>query len=658
MCGIAGILNLKDLPPEEISSLLAMLGTIRHRGPDEFGIFRDAFVGLGSARLKIVDLVSGGQPISNEDGRLWIVFNGEIYNYPELRADLVRKDHRFSTTGDTEVILHLYEEYGIDCLGRLNGQFVFAIWDAVDRRMFIARDRLGIRPLFYTSDAGKLVFASEIKALLAYPGVNAVVDSLSLEQAFKYWCVLPPRTIFENIFELPPGNYMLVENGSVDIHPYWSLNFSENPHTDHTWRNVSGWLDEFEYLLKDATRLRLRADVPVGAYLSGGLDSAITATIARSYYPDSLQTFSIEFDDPEFDESSYQRSMTEILDVTHHRITCANADIARAFPDVIWHTEAPLLRTSPAPMYLLSRLVQEQGLKVVLTGEGADETLAGYDIFKEMKVRRFWARHPESRLRPLLLGRLYPHIPGLTQANAEYVMAFFRKGLSDTTSPFYSHALRWNNTARSRLFLLGGRPDQNDLEDFNLPAHFEEWSALAKAQYLEFTTFLSPYLLSSQGDRMAMAHSVEGRYPFLDHRLVELCNSMPDDLKLFGLIDKWLLRQLGSKLLPEEIWQRPKRPYRAPIQSSFFSGKQEPEYTRELLSKETLRDSGLFKPQAVVQLIGKAKSGLRLSEVDNMALVGILSTQLIYQMFVKTFQPSLLGENELTKVVDGMLYSK
>lgn len=658
MCGIVGTFNLKDLPPEEISSLLAMLGTIRHRGPDEFGVFRDAFAGLGSARLKIVDLASGGQPISNEDGRLWIVFNGEIYNYPDLRIELVKKGHRFSTNGDTEVILHLYEEYGINCLDQLNGQFAFAIWDARERSMFVARDRMGIRPLFYTSIAGKLIFASEIKALLAYPGMNAKIDSSSLEQVFKYWCVLPPRTIFDGIFELPPGNYMFVQNGSVEIHPYWSLNFTERAQTGQTRRNVSGWLEEFEHLLRDATRLRLRADVPVGAYLSGGLDSAITATIAQDYYPDSLQTFSIEFNDLEFDESSYQRRMVGILGVSSHRITCTHADIARIFPDVIWHAEIPLLRTSPAPMYLLSRLVQENGLKVVLTGEGADETLAGYDIFKEMKVRRFWARRPESRLRPLLLGRLYPHIPDLVRTNERYMKAFFRKGLSDTAKPFYSHALRWNNTARSRHFLLDGSSGPNELKYTDLPAQFEQWSDLGKAQYLEFTTFLSPYLLSSQGDRMAMAHSIEGRYPFLDHRLVELCNSMPDDLKLFGLIDKWLLRKLGNKLVPEEIWRRSKHPYRAPIQPVFFSETPGPEYVRELLSKEALKDNGLFEPQAVGKLTEKAKSGFRLSEVDGMALAGILSTQLIYQMFVNNFRSLPLNENELAKIVDGVLCSK
>jgi len=290
----------------------------------------------------------------------------------------------------------------------------------------------------------------------------------------------------------------------------------------------------------------------------------------------------------------------------------------------------------------------------VLTGEGADEILAGYNIFQEMKVRRFWARDPDSQVRPLLLRRLYPYIPGMS--SGEYLKAFFRKGLEDTGSPFYSHAIRWTNTARIQRF-LSHRPQGVRIgrsgcgESVPIPPAFRDWSHVAQAQFLEMSIFLSQYLLSSQGDRMAMAHSVEGRFPFLDHRVVEFCNRLPPELKLRGLAEKWLLKQLGHRLVPTNIWRRPKQPYRAPIHRSFFN-ESTPDYVPELLSEKALRESGLFNPAAVARLARKAQQSARLSEVDEMALVGILSTQLVHHRFVEAFQSPSLGAGDRVKVVD------
>jgi asparagine synthase (glutamine-hydrolysing) len=408
----------------------------------------------------------------------------------------------------------------------------------------------------------------------------------------------------------------------------------------------------------DAARIRLRADVPIGAYLSGGLDSSVTTAIIGNYTDNWLDTFSIAFDDQAFDESRYQRQMAAALGTNHQVVSCSHADISRVFPDVIWHTETPILRTSPAPMYLLSKLVQDHSLKVVLTGEGADEILAGYNIFKETKVRRFWARDPDSQIRPLLLRRLYPYISDLSGGSGAYLAAFFKKGLVDTGSPYYSHAIRWTNTGRIRRF-LAHRPEPAAIlgvprpDPPALPPTFGNWTYLAQAQYLEMVTFLSQYLLSSQGDRMSMAHSVEGRYPFLDHRVVEFCNRLPPELKLRGLTEKWLLKQLGRKLVPTSIWQRPKQPYRAPIHRSFFH-KGAPEYVAYLLSEPVLRESGLFDPAAVRRLADKARRGPRLSEVDGMAVVGILSAQLVYHRFIKTFQPSYLLSGDQVRVVDAL----
>ncbi|RPJ28434.1 MAG: asparagine synthase (glutamine-hydrolyzing), partial [Planctomycetaceae bacterium] len=614
--------------------------------------------GLAHARLSILDLSAGQQPIGNEDGSLWIVYNGEAFNYVELRPELEARGHRFSTRSDTEVVLHLYEEQGPGCLDRLNGQFAIAIWDARERCLFLARDRLGVRPLFYTVVGDQLLFASEIKALLAHPDVKAEMDPDSLDQIFAFWSTLSPRTAFRNISEVPPGHYLLAREGQVTIRSYWAPDLTPEPDASRTGQD---YLEELESLLIDAVGIRLRADVPVGAYLSGGLDSSITAAIIRKYTSNRLDTFSIAFEDPQFDESRFQQQMAAALGTEHRVAYCTAADIGIVFPEVIWHTETPVLRTAPAPMFLLSRLVRDHDLTVVLTGEGADEFLAGYDIFKETKIRRFWARDPDSQMRPLLLQRLYPDVSGLGSGSGAYLAAFFKQGLADTDSPFYSHAIRWANTARIRCFLLrqegAGRSEGDGYPHPPAPPPaFHHWSHLGQAQYLEITIFLSQYLLSSQGDRMGMAHSIEGRFPFLDYRLVEFCNRLPAGLKLHGLTEKWLLKQLGRSLLPPDIWQRPKKPYRAPIHRSFF-GPGGPEYVPELLSEPALRESALFDLEAVARLERKARQSPRLSEVDSMALVGILSTQWVHRHFVKCFRPPSLRPSDAIKVVDRIPYS-
>lgn len=646
MCGITGVLNLSDHPPIEKTTLLQMLEMLRHRGPDGFGIYRDAYVGLGSARLSIVDIAGGDQPISNEDGTLWIVFNGEIFNYVELRPGLEAKGHHFSTNCDTEVILHLYEEYGPACLQHLNGQFALAVWDTANRTLFLARDRVGIRPVFYAEADGRLIFGSEVKAILAHPALRAEIDPHALAEVFTYWSVQSPRSTFKGIHELPPGHYLLAKDGQITIKPYWQLDFCE----DTPRRSDGEYLEEIEALLVDSARIRLRADVPVGAYLSGGLDSSLTAAIIRKYTDTPLDTFSIAFSDPDFDESHFQLQMADELGTEHQVVFCTHEDIGSVFPQVIWHTETPILRTAPAPMFLLSKLVHQHNYKVVLTGEGADEFFAGYDIFKEAMIRRFWAKNPDSEIRPFLLQKLYPDIKTLSGSGGNYLAAFFKKDLTNTESPYYSHLIRWNNTARGLRFLNSEFRNSN----FEIPTSpaFPSWSPLAQAQFLEVTTFLSPYLLSSQGDRMGMANSVEGRFPFLDYRIIEFANRLPADVKLRGLTEKWLLKQFGRKLLPPIIWQRVKRPYRAPIQRSFFGAKT-PAYVRELLSEDSLRASGYFQPEAAAQLANKAASGVKLSEVDDMALVGILSTQLVHQQFVEHFQPAPIQTARL-KVVENL----
>jgi len=641
MCGIVGILNLSKPHPIEEANLRHMLGMIRHRGPDEFGIYMDSSVGLGSARLNIIDPVSGQQPITNEDETLWMVFNGGIYNHVELRAELKARGHRFATNTDAEVVLHLYEDCGPTCLDHLNGPFAIAIWDSQQCALFMARDRVGIRPLFYTQRDGALIFGSEIKALLADPRLSAEVDPVSLDQVFTFWSTLSPRTIFRDIFEVPPGHYMIARDGHIQINRYWGLSFSAGSVTQTP--AIDEVAEELCALLIDATRLRLRADVPVGAYLSGGLDSSTITALIRGHADSHLETFSIAFSDPAFDESAHQQLMAQFLGTDHHVVHCDYADIGRVFPDVIWHTEMPMVRTAPAPLFLLSSLVNQHNLKVVLTGEGADEFLGGYNIYKEAKVRRFWAKNPESAMRPLLLQRLYPYVAHLSSGGGAYLTAFFKERLTDVNAPDYSHAIRWRNTARLKRFLSNemkaalAEGNGIPIERVPLDEAFFDWEPLARAQYLEITIFLSQYLLPAQGDRVAMAHSVEGRMPFLDHRLIEFCNQLPPTFKLRGLQEKYLLKRAVSHLLPEETWRRTKRPYRAPIHRSFFN-EFTPDYVRDLLSPGDIEGRGLFNPRATTQLIRKIERGIPLGESDDMALVGILSAQLVHQLFVDDFR--------------------
>jgi asparagine synthase (glutamine-hydrolysing) len=418
-----------------------MIAMVDHRGPDEAGLYIDNKIGLGHARLSIIDLASGQQPLHNEDRSIWVVFNGEIFNYIELRTELESAGHTFHTDSDTETIVHAYEEYGRDCLGRFNGQFAFAIWDSRKRELFLARDRLGIRPLFYSERDGQLIFGSEIKSIAAHPAVSLEIDPLALDEIFTFWTTITPRTPFRDVWEVPPGHYLIAKNGETKIERYWRLDFpSQDQKSDESEEDLAEQLRE---RLIESTRLRLRADVPVGAYLSGGLDSSIITTIIKNYTDSPLITFSVRFEDRAYDEGDYQRELIEYLGTKHTKLECSSADIARAFRDVIWHTEKPILRTAPTPLLLLSELVNKSGLKVVLTGEGADEFFGGYNIFKEAKIRRFWARQPESLLRPLLLQKLYPYLAQSSSRSGYYWQEFFRKGLTDTELPHYSYVTRW-----------------------------------------------------------------------------------------------------------------------------------------------------------------------------------------------------------------------
>jgi asparagine synthase (glutamine-hydrolysing) len=640
MCGIAGILNF-DGRCVEPADLHRMIERVRHRGPDESGIHATKQVGLAHARLSIIDLTAGQQPMHNEDKSVSIVFNGEIFNHVELRADLLRRGHRFRTQCDTEVILRLYEDEGEGCVRHLNGQWAFAIWDNKREKLFLSRDRLGVRPLFYTVADRAFLFGSEIKSLFRQPQVTREIDPIALDQIFTFWVTIPPRTAFKGILEVPPGHSMTVQDGKIAVGRHWQLDFggSAGAGSDlHAKEDeCAGKLLE---LLADATRIRLRSDVPVGAYLSGGLDSTIVTALIRKVSQAPLKTFSVTFDDPEFDESAYQREAVRFLGTNHQEARCTYDDIGQVFPDVVWHTEKPILRTAPAPLYMLSGLVREHGYKVVLTGEGADEILGGYDIFKEAKIRRFVAARPESRTRPLLLKRLYPYLQNLQAQSGAYLKAFFDVRPGEAESEFFSHMPRWDLTSKLKMLFservradVGSHDGYAELREL-LPAGYSRWDGFCQAQYLEATYLLPGYILSSQGDRVAMAHSVEGRFPFLDHRVVEFAARLPARLKMKVLDEKYLLKRCAEGLVPPSIRKRPKQPYRAPEGKCFFGGARR-DYVDMLLSPGRIEQDGIFNPFAVQKLVGKFRQGRAIGVKDNMGLVGVLSTQLVVDQFVR-----------------------
>jgi asparagine synthase (glutamine-hydrolysing) len=635
MCGIAGIVNPEGSAVDP-DMLRNMIETIRYRGPDDCRMTICGNAGLAHARLSVIDIATGQQPMSNPEHSLWITYNGEIFNYLELREELTRLGHRFATASDTEVVLRMYQEKGEECVRDFNGEWAFAIWDARERKLFASRDRMGVRPLFYSMQRGTFLFGSEMKAVLAHPRVPRRLDVKGLDEVFTFWCNVAPRTVFDGIAELSPGHSLSLRDGRIDIRRYWDLDY---PLPGCRSEQDEGELAErLLALLSDATRLRLRADVPVGVYLSGGLDSSVIAALARRCNSAPLHTFSVAFDDPQFDESVYQQQVARFLGCEHHEVRCTAQDISAVFPQMVWHAERPLLRTAPAPLFLLSRLVRSQGHKVVLTGEGADEILGGYDTCKETKVRRYCAARPDSRRRALLFRRLYPYLPAMQAQSPPLLEAAFRTRPDLLSSPFFSHLPRWDAACSLKAFYsdemreaLAGRDPYRELSS-SLPARYDQWEPFCQAQYLESSGLLPGYILSSQGDRASMAHAVETRFPYLDTRVVELAGALPSRLKMRVLNEKYLLKRSAQGLVPLSVLGRPKQPYRPPDASSFFNDR-EPEYLAALLAPEQIRRDGLFHPAAVSRLVETLRRGESTNFRDNMALVGILSTQLLKHQF-------------------------
>lgn len=655
MCGIFGYRFIPGHEEEHRERLLHMASVLRHRGPDQEGGVIDPKhdLALGACRLAIIDVRGGSQPVSNETGDIWAVVNGEIFDYLEHRKILSQAGHRFRSACDSEVIVHAYEEYGPDFVERIDGQFVIVIWDRREGVLWLYRDRFGICPLHYarTPDGG-FIFGSEAKAIFSLKIMEPKVDGRALDQAFSYWTNAPGHTCFEGVREIRPAHRLRLDrNGILHEERYWSL--PESAAAQRQSRSLDP--DDIEQQIREevttAVQSRLVADVPVGVYLSGGIDSSIITLLARETVGPDLQTFSVEFEDPVFDESEFQEIVRHALALKNHcalRITAR--DIGVHFPTAVYHAERILFRSAPVPLLLLSKEVRNRGIKVILSGEGADEVFWGYPLFKEAMIRRYWRRNPTSKVRPRLLERIFPFMPQYSGRYVQLLIESYRRTL-DYSGPLDTHVTRFASCAHQKKYYapafrasLHGYDPITHLQEA-LGNDLEQVNYLQRAQIIEQETLLSGYLLSSQGDRMSMAHSVEARIPYLKHSLVTAAIALPDHNKLLGLKDKRILRKAFGDSLPSSIAGRIKHPYQAPdVKAFFYDNGQEADYVDELLHRKRLEDTGFFDPAVVAQFLKKVRTtpAERFSTQDNMTIVLLLSTQLLALHFSRQIERNLV----------------
>ena len=635
MCGIVGFYHAPRAAATFPDTLCQMLAMIRHRGPDEMGYYFDEQVALGTARLSIIDLATGQQPLSDATGRYWITYNGEVYNYLELRQALEQQHCRFATDSDTEVVLNAYLAWGEAAFAKLNGGFAFALYDRQEGSLVLVRDRYGKRPLYYHQAGAEWIFASEIKCFLGHGGVKLAFDQAQLASILTLWTPLPHESGYQAIHQVPAGGYVRLEaTGAVRLAHYYTLNFQAPPCTGPLPEAIA----QTRAVLAESVRLRLRSDVEVGTYVSGGLDSSITTLLAVQRASQPVRTFSVSFEEASFDEADAQTLVSQQLGTSHTSLRVSNRDIAEAFPQALWHAETPVFRTAFVPMYLLSRQVQAAGIKVVLTGEGADEAFLGYDIFKETLLRLHWSQVPTAAEKQERLARLYPYLPHFRQ-NAASLVSVFDQFVQEQTPGLFSHEIRFSNSRFGLRLLTEPAHDGLNAMRALLALHAEEFatfSPLQRAQWLEFKTLLAGYLLSTQGDRMSFAHGVETRLPFLDPDVVHWAWALPTDLKLNAeTAEKYILKQAFAAELPAAILQRPKQPYRAPDAAAFLQGAQ-PDYLEAILSAQELKKLGFINLDFAQRLVQKVQQtpAERISQRENQAVVFLLSMALLHRQMI------------------------
>ncbi|WP_034893912.1 asparagine synthase (glutamine-hydrolyzing) [Gillisia sp. Hel_I_29] len=583
MCGIAGILHFgREKIQEEL--LKNMTNTLSHRGPDDSGYYFNENIGFGFKRLSIIDLTSGNQPITNEDGSLIMICNGEIFNYKTLKKDLVKNGHVFKTNTDVEVIVHLYEEHGIEFLNMLNGQFAFALFDKNKKSLFLVRDHVGIAPLFYFVKDSIFYFASEIKGLLQVPEIKPIVDMKGLDQIFTFPGLVSPQTMFKDIFSLKPGNYLEVSKNGVSMKEYWDMDYPLEENETQKY-NEKDYLNELDELLENAVKDRLQADVPVGFYLSGGLDSSLIASYIKKIAPNSkMHSFSITFDDLLIDERKYQRLMALKVGSIHHETHFNSDEIIKRLKDAVYYSETPLKESYNTCSLGLSQLAKSNNIKVVLSGEGADELFGGYVGYKFDKYRNF----QENDLFDL-----------------DEIMEFeYRDKLWGDRNFFYENKYYEYEGFKKELY---SNKVTESFEDFNsvVPNLIDKTkikgrSPLHKRSYIDLKLRMADHLLSGHGDRVGLANSVEMRYPFLDINLLQFLKKMPSSIKLKDLKEKYILKKCAERHLPQKIVEREKFSFVASGSPELIN--KDKEWINDILSYETIKRQGYFNPDTVERL--------------------------------------------------------
>lgn len=583
MCGFAGYVDIREERPVEQETLARMTNKLIHRGPDSDGYFAEEFVGLGFRRLSIIDLASGDQPLYNEDNSVVLLCNGEIYNYLELREAMLQKGHTFRTNSDVEVLLHLYEEDGIEFLNKLNGQFAFVIYDRKKKRLFLARDHFGINPLYFTLRDGVFIFASEIKAILEHPLVEREVDLTGLDQILSFPGLVSPRTMFKGIESLKSGHCITVENGDVKTLEYWDLDYPRAGELSYD-KPESYYIEELKRLFEQSVRYRLQADVPVGFYLSGGLDSSMIGAMINKVSPQTHRhSFSIGFDDRVISETKYQQLVAKRVNSEHHEIMFDWPEISGRLAEMIYHCECPVKETYNTCSMALSQAAKGAGVTVILTGEGADELFAGYVgyRFDQFGVREGRKRDLETVLEEELREKLW--------GNRNLFYEIDQHAFREIKTALYSEDV--NDLFPDFDCINFGLVNKELLRDRD-PIH--------QRSYLDFKLRLSDHLISDHGDRMALANSVEGRYPFLDVNLVEFSKQIPPTLKLNGFTEKYILRKVAEGLVPSEVINREKFGFIAP--GSPYLLQQNIEWVQDMLSYAQIERQGYFNPDVVERL--------------------------------------------------------
>ncbi len=610
MCGITGVMKFRSGARVEPATLRQMCGAMVHRGPDDEGIYVDGAVGIGMRRLSIVDLATGHQPLSNEDETVWIVFNGEIYNHSLLRPGLEAKGHRYRTHSDTETIIHLYEEYGPDCVQHLRGMFAFAIWDSQRQKLFIARDRLGIKPLYYKVTADEIVWGSEIKVVRAYPATSAEFDRAVLPEFLAFGYLSGENTFYSGIRKLMPGHWMEVDpRCGIKIQQYWDLPVQTADRPDDANYYIRSYRDRLE----QAVDSHLMSDVPLGVFLSGGLDSSVVAALMTKIRQAPVETFSVGYAEDAYSELPYARIVAKHLNSIHHEVLVSQQDFFDALPFLIWHEDEPIVWPSSVPLYFVAKLAQER-VKVVLTGEGSDETLAGYTRYAFTLKNAAWDR----MYRGITPGRLREGVRGII-ANSGWINATIRRKLSHTFLARDGNS--WASFYFDNFFSAFDERDQDGLLSDDIRQECRQGSAyenvlqywehssgemLQRLLYTDIKTYLVELLMKQ--DNMSMAASIESRVPFLDHPLVEFATNIPETLQVGGFAGKHILKKGLEDLLPHSILYRPKLGFPTPW-SRWLAGPQL-DVIRDLLL-EPRSDRGLFKRSAVERLFEEHRAGYR-----------------------------------------------